>query len=633
MSMLSRNCNWLLAQGMADLVQILESHKGDYTGKAYDQKVVDYMLAQLRDPRKVVVQRHANDQCSTLTPSEVSERLVDVHHSILLDNSPFLAGRYNVNSNPIDYIFLSSMGLAVLENLPDAILPQFRSVIIVEYSYSQLAAILHEVDLPRLVERIRLNNIGFNLLIDSDEKILCEKIFFQVSESQPLSLSSLGVIRPLKPSKILSEVENFIFDEARFAQRFIACLGSTSDDLNHLRQATLNLSQHQEAYKLETLPALNQIPVLITGSGPSLDNSLETIKRIQSLFHIIAAGSSLGSLLEAGIVPQALVLLERSLGLYEEYEAIVERYPDIREMPLIASISIDPRLPKLFPKTIFYSRPGLSYSTLFSMSDMQLSIAGPESVNAAVDSALRLGYKRIHLIGCDFGAEERHIKRSVNAISSAYRRVDEPSKGNHGKTVYSDPTLMYAKESLCALLSYYADPDVIVKRHGIGVPIGAKNVQEDPEINLLCGDTAVSPPGNIPSFSTIMSSKLSHLTPIGATEELQSLLLRLQAYFNTLETVVNSLDPYSSVAHTLVSDYLSLFSSGSDKYRDTLKLISRETLFHYFIRFNDLGMGDPANMKEHRVAVALAISRLSSVIQSFIVSMAAEPDSCEPSHG
>ena len=101
----------------------------------------------------------------------------------------------------------------------------------------------------------------------------------------------------------------------------------------------------------------SDVPVVLVASGPSLDNQLPWLSKNQHHLNIVAAGSSLGSLLRAGVRPQSAVFLERGAEVYADLCDLLADGYDLDGITAIVSSTIDPRVPQIFSSSVFYHRP------------------------------------------------------------------------------------------------------------------------------------------------------------------------------------------------------------------------------------------------------------------------------------
>tara|TARA_Y100001933_G_C18941885_1_gene539949 strand:- start:487 stop:1395 length:909 start_codon:yes stop_codon:yes gene_type:complete len=119
-------------------------------------------------------------------------------------------------------------------------------------------------------------------------------------------------------------------------------------------------------------------------------------------------------------------------------------------------MTIDPRISSLFDDTVWFHRPISSVLTFFEdEACAKLLQSGPHSANAALESLLHCGFKKILCIGCDFSAQKRSYPRSKNALGDSPRDLDIPVLGRNGKTVFSSATLLDASYYFANAASVY----------------------------------------------------------------------------------------------------------------------------------------------------------------------------------
>ena len=99
---------------------------------------------------------------------------------------------------------------------------------------------------------------------------------------------------------------------------------------------------------------------MIVGAGPSLDEGLETLQRIRDRVVLFSCGTALRPLLRNGIVPDFHCELEN----VPEVHGVIARGRGntaiSSQITLIASATVDPRVPPLFGETIFFFRDSVS---------------------------------------------------------------------------------------------------------------------------------------------------------------------------------------------------------------------------------------------------------------------------------
>ena len=164
------------------------------------------------------------------------------------------------------------------------------------------------------------------------------------------------------------------------------------------------------------------VPAIIVGSGPSLDASVEAIRRCRDHAVVITAGSTLQVVLHHGIVPDWHVEKENSPLTATRLRAILERnrerFPDGRftGIRLIASTTVDPGVVALFDDVCLFLRTSLSSTAMFGDGHAAVDGTSPYSANAALTVAALLGFRNVFLFGCDCGARTGAGHHSRNTI-------------------------------------------------------------------------------------------------------------------------------------------------------------------------------------------------------------------------
>ena len=448
---------------------------------AVEQALLTAVNTQLNKPNRLRMVRVEN-ATDPLPPSQLARQIVDRHGGVVMANLPNLNSRalgsqVAAAAVPRDWLVLGSLMLLPIQTLIDQPQPAvpINSLTLVEADERQLLALLQWLDLQRFVSRCREIGIGFHLIMESEPLQLQESLYSYLTLSVPLALHGLLVLdSPLRhPS--LEELRGWLFSQSGVGYRFLGTLGSTTDELNQLMAAAWNALTERPArwiHPPEGGQACLDHTAVVVGSGPSLDGHLDWLAQNREQFSLIAAGSAIGSLLRAGIKPDAAVFLERGAGLYDDLHALACEGHDLSAIRLIASITTDPRLRTLFGEVVLFQRPASTALALFpDRNSAALVHAGPESNNAAVDAALHLGFARLLLIGCDFAAVDRRHPRSQQAAGDTPRSLDEPVRGNRGRTVFSEPSLLVARDALQASLQLFSE--VQVRRLGEGAVLPA----------------------------------------------------------------------------------------------------------------------------------------------------------------
>lgn len=182
--------------------------------------------------------------------------------------------------------------------------------------------------------------------------------------------------------------------------------------VDHLNQELHNLERHPPIILPQHCQAVER-PIVIVGSGPSLDNRIESIKAHRANIVLMSAGTGLRALLRNGIEPDFHVELDSDFIIYDIISNSGLR-PD-NNIVLFAKSTVNPLVTDLFSEVfLFYSAETNDYH--FWSHSEAFAGASPTCTNAALSLATNLGFRNIFLAGSDYGflSENRdHSEHSV----------------------------------------------------------------------------------------------------------------------------------------------------------------------------------------------------------------------------
>ncbi|MGB0936184.1 MAG: motility associated factor glycosyltransferase family protein [Colwellia sp.] len=180
-------------------------------------------------------------------------------------------------------------------------------------------------------------------------------------------------------------------------------------------------------------------PVFIIGNGPSLDQTINYIRKNTANVIIFTCGTALKPVLDAGIIPDFHIEMERTVELYEWVDAIGHK-DKLKLINILALNTVYTKILKLFKNAYLLSKPkdgGMDFLYEFLSVDNYPAVdaCNPTVSNAATAAAVYLGFSRLYLFGVDYGwIDEKHH----HSKASIYYQ-----KGSHAerKTMASDMTI------------------------------------------------------------------------------------------------------------------------------------------------------------------------------------------------
>ncbi|MBN1699612.1 MAG: DUF115 domain-containing protein [Spirochaetales bacterium] len=145
------------------------------------------------------------------------------------------------------------------------------------------------------------------------------------------------------------------------------------------------------------------LPVLVIGAGPSLDGTIETIKRIRKRVVLVAVDTAYGALCEHAITPDFIVILESQIANLKDF--VTHRDPGI---PVICDVTAHPATLRFFngPLYLFSSSffPVRLLDRLKAACFLPTQIPALGSVGgAALYVAMRMTDGPVLVTGLDFG--------------------------------------------------------------------------------------------------------------------------------------------------------------------------------------------------------------------------------------
>ena len=194
---------------------------------------------------------------------------------------------------------------------------------------------------------------------------------------------------------------------------YLSLWGFYDDESNQLNHILHNIENNIKLIP-EKLDFKWNKPVIICGSGPSLDDHIEQLKKIRNKCVLISSGTSIKSILNYGLTPDFHIEIESD---YEVYTVLKEIDKEItKKISLICAIQCSPFISELFKDTYAFIKDSLSIGDILENDINKLKEPTPTCVNAALSLALHYSAKEIFLFGTDFGfykKESHHSKKSI----------------------------------------------------------------------------------------------------------------------------------------------------------------------------------------------------------------------------
>lgn len=254
------------------------------------------------------------------------------------------------------------------------------------------------------------------------------------------------------PAKILIEIRDHL---GRYFDVLFQSFGFYEDERLMLANALTNLTR-PGVRLIDGAPGTAlPVPALIIATGPSLDQSIAIARQLAGRAVVFSCGTALQACLKNGITPDYHCEAENVAHTFDILAHTISQFPT-KDISLIASITVDPRVPELFGESLMYFREASSSTKLLAPPGAELLFSSPTVANTALRTALSLGFTTLYLFGVDFGTRQRGHHHASDtayrelAFMADYDRTMELTNsvpGNFGGTVGTDSIFNLARLS------------------------------------------------------------------------------------------------------------------------------------------------------------------------------------------
>lgn len=335
-------------------------------------------------------------------------------------------------------LILDGFGLGYHFKILSQSLPRsVRDILVVEKSFEVFANALKIADW-----REALSDGRFEFFVGLELKDFAAEIQAYLLQNERLIYTDRTEHFYFEPALTLDGPYYVAFSEA-FAQgiKALKSLYVTPGEDNYRALANIvRNARHLPKWPwIQDVPKIFQgWPVAIIGAGPSLAGELANLKKYRHKFGVIAADAALLPLLNFGIVPDAVVSVERVASMRHLFDGL----PKDCAVPLFTLPSIHPEVLRRYGGPIVFMKRRATFGDWLRPDlDQMIVPLGVSSVAYSV--AVCLGANEIFLFGQDLafgkGTTLSHVAGTseyVTETTSDYKGIGlEEITGNSGETL------------------------------------------------------------------------------------------------------------------------------------------------------------------------------------------------------
>jgi len=313
-----------------------------------------------------------------------------------------------------------------------------RWLVIVEPMLELIEHSFQALDWAALLEEFEARGGGVHLVTDADPTKMVAGVVAQVGKHGVPFIDGAWVFTHY-PLWSFAEARTKLHQAVQYA---FVNRGFFEDEIKMMSNAVTNFTAAPH-WIIEGKPRLQRPETaVIVGAGPSLDESIATLRRIRDRVVLFSGGTSLRPLLRNGLVPDFHCELE-NIPLVVDVLKEAAKHGDLSKVRLIASATVDPRVPPMFRESFFFFRDSVSSTMLLAGGLRVLQAAAPTCVNTAMAAATALGFTEIALFGTDCGTRvggRDHASGTVYGTGFVKARDNFPIEveGNFGGVARTD---------------------------------------------------------------------------------------------------------------------------------------------------------------------------------------------------
>lgn len=371
-----------------------------------------------------------------------------------------------------------------------------------------------------------------------------------------------------------------------------------------------NNAVHFYDKKIPAIPPKNSIqskkPVVIAGSGPSIDDRIEDIRAVREHVLLVTAGTGLDGLLANGIRPDVHLEIDPHYMVYRRHNLNSANVKDIR---FLGSPDVYPYLWDVFGESRIYNPHANPVAPLFGSETHQIRGTAPTCTNAAIAVFSQLGYSQIFLFGTDYGFRKHDQHHSIHSAvySSDDAKIQDANK-NYGDTQFT-PQVTFEVESVDGKTCYtnrafhlakVKAEDVIKDTHDKNVDARFYNCSDGAHIEgakWLSGTdfmmTVKALPQDDDGLDTLFSRNARFVSPTNAERQINDMSQLLHVHTSNILKIVNGNPIQNKKDITKLSieivNYFDSFTAGPKGRGSTIRRLAAGLTKDEMINFLVLG--------------------------------------------
>lgn len=216
------------------------------------------------------------------------------------------------------------------------------------------------------------------------------------------------------------------------------------------------------------------VPAILVSAGPSLSKNIELLRKVSDKAVIMASGSTITVLQNAGIKPHIMLGIDGSQAMANLYSSV--KWTDVL-FAYVLNIHRDCtdyyRGPKVYARSI--SEPQVEWMEQFTGHVSPVVFSGGSCANVALDFLKKLGCNPVIFIGQDLAFTDKyyadgHANKDVVTVDSLNQRFKK-TKDIYGNDVYTNDSLLTMAHGFEMYMASHAKDNVYINATEGGLPL------------------------------------------------------------------------------------------------------------------------------------------------------------------
>ncbi len=252
------------------------------------------------------------------------------------------------------------------------------------------------------------NHRGLQFVIDNDYKQVANSTLNVLFKNYPYHFFNVSYLTHYN-SDFFNNVKKEFLGKINLG---FTGLGFFDDEIIGITHTIENIQNNRAVYRWNK-PLPDNSVAFIIGSGPSLDEDIEQIKKHKDKAIIFSAGSALSSLYANDIIPDFHMIQERIGNIKYLEDNLPKEY--LKKIDVICLNVVEPETLALFKSAKILFRENDAGASIVPSDIPKLKHTNPTVVNATLSFTSEIGFRNIFLFGTDMGfrnAKNHHSKSS-----------------------------------------------------------------------------------------------------------------------------------------------------------------------------------------------------------------------------